>query len=185
MKIPKQAELKYKGEVFDVYGWEQTMFDGSTAPFEMIKRAGTVEVIAVKEGKIWYAEQEQPVKGKYLSFFGGRIEPNETPETGAARELLEESGLKAEKLELYSEVMPMNKMDWTNYIFLALNCQTTTAQNPDPGEKIVIKSCSFEELIEMILKREIKTNPLFVISIFEAVYRTPNKLIEFKKKLGL
>lgn len=184
MKIPEQAKLVFKGEIFEIFQWEQTLFDNSNAIFEMIKRADTAEVIAISDGKIWYAEQEQPAKGVYHSFFGGRIEPGESAEIGAARELKEEAGMTG-TLELIQAIMPLNKMEWTNYIFVAKNCTITHSQNPDPGEKIRIKSCTFEELIQKIMNQEIKTSPQFIISIFDMVYRQPQKLTEFKKKLGL
>lgn len=185
MKIPEQAKSVFTGEIFSVYQWPQAMFDGSPATFEMIKRADTTEIIAVHDGKVWYAEQEQPVKGVYQSFFGGRIEAGETPEQGALRELQEESGFVASELELIYQNMPLNKMDWTNYIFVAKNCAPTAVQNPDPGEKISLKSCTFEELIEKILNREIKTSPHFIINMYEAVYRYPERLQKFKEQLGL
>ncbi len=184
MRIPPQAKPVFTGEIYTVYQWPQTMFDGSTATFEMIRRADTAEVIAVADGKIWYAEQEQPFKGKYISFFGGRIEPGETALAGAARELLEEAGLSG-TLELLQDTMPLSKMEWTNHIFVARDCHFTEKQNPDPGEKITLKSCTFDELISKLLNQEIKTSPNFIISIYNAVYRDPSKLEEFKQKLGL
>lgn len=184
MRIPPQAKSVFKGVIFEVFQWEQELFDDTTATFEMIKRADTAEVIAVHDGKIWYAEQEQPAKPVYTSFFGGRIESGETAEIGAARELKEEAGMTG-TLELVQSLMPLNKMEWTNYIFIAKNCTITNSQNPDSGEKISIKSCTFEEMIEKILNQEIKTSPHFIISIFDMVYRHPEKLVEFRKKLGL
>lgn len=185
MRIPEQAKLVFKGEIFQIFQWPQIMFDGSMANFEMIKRPDTTEIIAVHEGKIWYAEQEQPAKDLYHSFFGGRIESGETPEQGAARELQEESGFVTNQLELVHQKMPSNKMEWTNYIFIAKNCIQSVAQNPDPGEKISLKSCTFDEMIEKILNQEIKTSPYFIIHIYEAVYRYPERLQKFKEQLGL
>ncbi len=45
--IPEQAELKFRGVIFDVYQWPQEMFDGSVETFEMLRRADTVKIIAI------------------------------------------------------------------------------------------------------------------------------------------
>ncbi len=39
MKIPPNAKRVFKGIIFDVYQWQQKMFDGSKETFEMLKRA--------------------------------------------------------------------------------------------------------------------------------------------------
>ncbi len=185
MKIPAQAKSVFKGEIFEVFQWEQELFDGSMAIFEMTKRDDTTEVIAVKDGLIWFAEQEQPMKGVYQSFFGGRVEPGEDSETGAIRELEEESGMIPGSLEKIFSVMPLSKTEWTNHYYIARDCQLTSAINLDPGEKITIKSCTFEELIEKILSQQIRTSPFFVLEIYRMKYQAPLELAEFKKKLGL
>lgn len=58
----------FKGVIFDVYQWEQEMFDGTTQTFEKLKRPDTIMVIPVTEdGKIILTEQEQPGKKPFIS----------------------------------------------------------------------------------------------------------------------
>ena len=185
MKIPDQAKRVFKGKIFDVYQWEQEMFDGSTATFEMLQRPGTVEVIAIKDNLIWYADEEQPSKGKFLSFFGGRIEAGEAPEAAAKRELLEEAGMASNDWELFLTKDSFGKIYWLNYLFIARNCTNHREQTLDSGEKIRVVSCTFEEFIQKILNQEINTFPHVTIAIMNYQYREPGKLEEFKKKLGL
>lgn len=52
MKIPINARRVFKGIIFDVYQWEQKMFDGNFKTFEMLKRPNTVEIIAIRDNKI-------------------------------------------------------------------------------------------------------------------------------------
>lgn len=87
MKVPSQAKRVFKGIIFDVYQWEQELFDGSKQTFEMLKRPDTVEVIAVKDGSILMSRQSQPNKHDFFSLFGGRVEPDEEPLAAAQREL--------------------------------------------------------------------------------------------------
>jgi len=33
MKIPKDAKLVFKGKIFDVYQWQQKVYDGTTVTY--------------------------------------------------------------------------------------------------------------------------------------------------------
>lgn len=58
--IPKEAHRVFSGIIYDVYNWEQKMFDDSVQTFEMLKRPDTVKIIPVKEGKVVITKQTQP-----------------------------------------------------------------------------------------------------------------------------
>src|SRR3990167_6673441 len=99
-KIPPQAKKVFSGVIYDVYQWEQAMFDGSPAIFEMLRRPNTVCVIPMVGDQILLAFEEQPNKGPHWTLFGGRQEQDETPIQAAQRELLEESGYVSDNWEL-------------------------------------------------------------------------------------
>ena len=64
--IPPDAKKVFSGVLFDVYQWEQKMFDGSVATFEKLKRPDTVVVFPVlPNGRIILTEQEQPNDSNY------------------------------------------------------------------------------------------------------------------------
>lgn len=152
MKIPPQAKKVFTGQIFDVYQWEHKLFDGSFATFERLKRPGTTDVIATKEGKIILCIQSQPTKSNYYSLFGGRVEKNEEHLIAAKRELLEESGMQSDSWELYKSYQPLNRIDWDVSIFIARNCVKVAPQKLDAGEKIEIIECTFDEFIEITMK---------------------------------
>ena len=52
MKIPNKAKKVFEGVIFDIYQWQQEMYDGSTATFEMLDRDNTIQVIATMDDKI-------------------------------------------------------------------------------------------------------------------------------------
>ena len=59
--IPDNAKKVFGGVLFDVYQWEQELFDGTKTIFEKLKRPDTVVVFPVlDDGKILLTEQEQP-----------------------------------------------------------------------------------------------------------------------------
>src|SRR5437868_13556711 len=112
MKIPPEAKLVFSGILFDVYQWQQKMFDGSFETFEMLKRPDTVEIIATNGDKVYMSHQSQPNKANFYSLFGGRKEKGEEPLECAKRELLEESGMSSNNWELYKEYKPLHKIEW-------------------------------------------------------------------------
>lgn len=115
--LPNDANSVYKGMLFEVFQWEQMQFNGSKKTFEKVVRPDTVIVIPVLDsGKILLCEQIQPGREKYYSFYGGRIEINETPEYAARRELFEESGLVADNMNLLESFQPIAKVEWAIYI---------------------------------------------------------------------
>lgn len=155
-KLPDQAKRVFKGQIFNVYQWEQEMYDGSTHTFERIVRPDTAIVIPVTtEGKIIICEQEQPHRKPYLSLISGMVEENEPPEEAAKRELLEETGFEAKELVLFDEYSPGTKIGWTIYTYIAKGCKKVAEQNLDPGEKIRCDFISFEDFIELLAQQKV------------------------------
>lgn len=149
--IPENAEKVFSGQIFDVYHWQQEMFDGSFETFEMLKRADTVKVIAIKDDKIVVLDEEQPHHKPFLDIPGGRHDHEEESELEAAkRELLEETGMTFSSWKLLSVEQPHTKIDWLVYVFLATDFVGQTEQKLDAGEKINVKLFSLEEIKNLI-----------------------------------
>lgn len=181
MKIPENAKRVFKGVIFDVYQWDQKMFDGSTETFEMIKRPDTIQILATKGDKIVLTEQEQPAKPPFSAFLGGRGEEGEEPLKTAKRELLEEAGLESDDWELYKTYEPYSKFDWTICLFIARNCKKVAEQHLDPGERIKLVELNFEEFLD-----KIENEHFWGQEIANDIYRMKHdteKLEEFRKKL--
>lgn len=148
--IPAHAKRVFKGRIFDVYQWEQEMFDGTTEIFEKLKRPDTVVVYPVlPDGRIILTEQEQPGKEPFIGATGGRVDEGEGVLEAAKRELLEESGYKAEKFILWDAQQPIGKIDWAIYTFIAKGLKKVADINLDAGEKITLKPVTFDEFLEM------------------------------------
>ncbi len=71
---------------------------------------------------------------------GGAVDPGESPEGAARRELEEETGYRCRELVEIGVVEPnpafLGNRCWT---FLALGCRPTGRTDPDPGEEIVLR----------------------------------------------
>ena len=155
-EFPPHARKVFSGVLFEIWQWEQELYDGSTATFEKLCRQNTASVLATVGDKILLQEQEQPDKpGPFPSIPGGRIERDEDPLEGATRELLEETGYVSDNWNIWREVRPSHKMAWTVYIYIARNCRRVAEPRLDPGEKITTKLVEFDELLAL------SDNPLF------------------------
>lgn len=146
--IPDHAERVFKGVIFDVYHWQQEMFDGSKATFEKIKRADTVVVYGVlDDGRILLTEQHQPGKPPFIGATGGRVDEGEEVLAAARRELLEETGYEASEFFLWDSRQPSSKIEYAVYTFIAKGLRKVADLNLDAGEKITLKPVTFDELL--------------------------------------
>jgi len=181
MKIPDTAKAVFKGKIFDVFQWEQKLYDGSSATFEALKRPGTIQIIPTIAGKILLAHEEQPNKPLGYSFLGGRQEPNEEPLVTAKRELLEETGMESSDWELIKVYENHGKIEWNIYLFAARNCKKVAEQKLDPGEKIEVREVSFDEFLEIVSGEKFWGQ--HIANDILRMRLDPRKLEEFKKKL--
>jgi len=153
--IPKDAKKVFSGVIYDVYQWPQKMFDGTTETFEMLKRADTVSVFPIKDGKLVVLKQLQPgwTAPKY-GFPGGRVDPEDaSPLEAVKRETQEETGLTFKNWKLVGVVQREEKLEWFHYKFVATDFEAGTDVHHDPGEQIEILYMSFDEVKELA-KRE-------------------------------
>ncbi len=153
-KIPTNATRVFSGILFDVYQWEQKMYDGSTATFEMLDRMNSAQVLAIKDGKILITKERQPGRDWYIGLLGGRLEKGEDPLEGAKRELKEESGLESDHWELFKIYNPYSKMDWDMHLFIAKECVHVGGHEHDPGEDLTVLELTFDEFIEEMCKED-------------------------------
>ncbi len=179
--IPDNAKKVFSGVLFDVYQWEQELFDGSKTLFEKIKRPDTVVVFPIlPDGKIILTEQEQPGKEPFIGATGGRVDNGEEILDAAKRELLEESGYEASEFILWGAQHPVGKIDWVVYTFVAKGLNKVADMNLDGGEKIKLKEVTFEEFLELATGKMFGEKEI-VSKIFEA--KLDSKKMDDLKKI--
>lgn len=149
-ELPAHAICVFRGAIFDVWQWEQEMYDGSKAIFEKIRRPDTVVVIPTVGNSVLTLLQEQPdwVSPK-TSVVGGRCDWGEDPLNAAKRELLEETGYTSDHWTHWKGVRPYGKLLWTVHTYIARNCVYRQAPQPDHGEKIEVRPASFDEFLAL------------------------------------
>lgn len=149
-QLPKNAQRVFQGALFDVYQWNQEMFDGSREVFERVMRPDTAMVIPVVGEKILIIEQRQPDQAaSVIGLPGGRVGRGEDPLRAAQRELLEETGYVSDDWVLWNECRPVAKMEWTVYTYIARGSTKRQEPHLDPGEKISPRFISFDEFLAL------------------------------------
>jgi len=115
--------------------------------------AGVIPVVDTPEGRSFVMiRQFRHGTGRVsVEFPGGAIDPGEDPARAVARELLEETGYKAEMILPLGDLSP-NPAFMTNtfHAFIAEGCYLERAQALDDNEEIEVLLVPEREAIDMI-----------------------------------
>jgi ADP-ribose pyrophosphatase len=100
-----KSDTIYEGRAFDVQRVHVHLPDGRNAIYDLVKHPGAVTLVPVDDaGNIWFVRQYRVgVGASLLELPAGTLEPGEDPEPAAAREIREEIGMAATKLQLLGE----------------------------------------------------------------------------------
>lgn len=152
-------DLVQKGAIIDYYQDTIEVPNGNIVKWDLIMHKGAAAVVPVdNEGRLIMVRQYRNALDRYTLEIpaGGLNTADEPTMDAAARELTEETGYTAEKIEplisIYTTVAFCNeKID----IYVATGL-TPGKQNLDEDEYVDVKAYTLEELIQKILSGEIQ-----------------------------
>jgi ADP-ribose pyrophosphatase len=153
-----KSEMVYQGKVFGVRRDEVVEPNGVRAVREVITHPGSVVVLPVLEdGQVVMIRQYRHAARQYLwELVAGRMEAGEKPKKAAARELLEETGYRAARYEVFLDVFPSpGFLEERMFILLATGLTAGEAQ-PEEDERIEVRAYKLSELKEMIHKGKLR-----------------------------
>ena len=146
-------ELIHKGAIIDYYQDTIKIPNGNIAKWDYIKHKGAAAVVAVKgDGKLLMVRQYRNALDRETLEIpaGGLNSVDEPTDIAAARELEEEAGYTAGKLELLISIRTTvafcdEKID----VYLATDLKRSK-QHLDEDEFLDVETYSIEELVQMV-----------------------------------
>ena len=151
------SERVYEGSRLSLRIDQMQMADGRRAAREIVEHPDAVVILAWNDdGQIAFVRQwRAPVERPLLELPAGRIDPGETPEQAARRELREEVGLEPGALEPVREfyVAPGWATEYL-YGFVARDCVAAPLP-PDEDEELIVEWRTLGEAVQLIESGEI------------------------------
>lgn len=151
------TKVIYNGKIIDLHLEKVELPDGNTSQREVVKHPGAVAVLAVTpENRIVLVRQyRKPLNREIVEIPAGKLEPNESPELCAKRELEEETGYRTEKLEfLQSFYTSPGFADEIIHIYYTDQLEVGNEQ-PDEDEFVETVEVTLDEAIEMVQNQQI------------------------------
>lgn len=151
------TERIYEGAIINVRKDKVTVMNGESFR-EIVEHNGGAVIAAIKDdGKMLMVNQfRKPAERVMLEAPAGKIDPGETPETAALRELKEETGYTAEHIQLMTEMYP--SVGYSEEVLYLYVCTGLTPGETDFDENEAIDICEYPlgELYDMVMRGEIK-----------------------------
>jgi len=163
----------YDGKVLALDVDEVEEPGGVRARREVIRHRGSVAVLPVfPDGRVVLVRQyRHAVSDDVWELPAGRLDPGETPETGAGRELEEEVGLRAGSLErLLVFYTTPGFCDEVMHLYRATNLQSVPAR-PEADERLTLRTLDLQEARRMIARGEIREGKTLVALLLEGERR--------------
>jgi ADP-ribose pyrophosphatase len=151
------SAVVFTGKVFGVRQDEVIEPSGVHATREVVTHSGSVVVLPVlPDGRIVLVKQYRYATKQFLwELVAGRLEMGESPATGAARELREETGYRARRFKVFLDIFPTpGFLEERMYILLAQGLTPGEAQ-PEADEKIISRAYTVDKLKQMIKTRRL------------------------------
>ena len=168
----------YSGRVLNL-DIDQVRFpDGSTGELEMIRHSGASAILpflsdpAGEDPQILLIKQYRyAAEGFLYEIPAGRLEPGEDPSECARRELLEETGCSAERIEpLYTFYTTPGFIDEKIHAFVAIGIQQGEAGR-EADEFLTVETMTLSRALELIHEGEIRDAKTALTILYAAGFR--------------
>lgn len=148
------SKLLFEGPIFSISRRKYQLPDSRQADYDILSHHGAVTILPLdKENQVWFVRQFRPAAGQMLlEIPAGTIDREERPEACAQRELREEIGMGAGKLQMIGEfyLAPGYSTEY-QYIFLATELSPEKLP-ADEDEILFTEKYKLEEVYEMIYR---------------------------------
>lgn len=163
-----RTDHEWDGRIFTVEHLLVDLPDGTQDWREIVRHNGGAGVCVVRDGKICLVRQYRVALGRMtLEIPAGKLDPDEDPATCAARELTEETGLVAGRLELLANTAgaPGFNNEKTR-VFVASELTQQEAR-PDEGELVDVVWVPIEDMV-LAIRAGLVEDAKTVVSVLAA-----------------
>ncbi len=154
-----QAEdTVFRGRIFDVNRLTVGLPDGRSATRDVVRHPGAVAIVALTEdGRICLVRQYRTALSRVtVEVPAGKLDPGEDPLTCARRELLEETGMQADRMAFLTTIATgVGFCDELIHLYMATGLHFAASQ-PDEDEFINVDLVPLPELIDAVLDGRIE-----------------------------
>ena len=175
---PRRARVKghktvYDGRVLSLHVDEVEEPGGVHATREVVRHRGSVAMLAVSDDDriVLVRQYRYAVDEALWELPAGRLDQGETPEEGARRELVEEAGLEAGRVEpLLSFYTTPGFCDEVIHVFRATELRVVPAR-PEEDERIEPTWFALDHALAMIDRGEIREGKTLIALLREQTRR--------------
>lgn len=153
-----ESKEMYRGRIINLRVDKVSLENGRTATREIVEHPGAVCIAAVKgDNTILFVRQyRKAVEDTLLELPAGKLEKGETPEECARRELMEETGYSADRVDyMLSFYTSPGFANEAIHLFYASGLQPG-CDNQDEDEMIELVEIDMDKALEMAASGEIK-----------------------------
>lgn len=164
LTIPDDAKEVFSGKYFRIFHYKR-VFNGIEFLMEKAVYNSSVQIIAVKDGKVVILFEKQPGNEQgYYSLPGGGVEPGDNSIVTAQKELAQEAALASEEIYLlFVGYLYGNKIEATKTIYVAQGCKTYNGpEKQDLGEQIEVLYVDFDVFIELVRKNQFRDSAISI-----------------------
>ncbi len=158
MSVSPQDQLVYAGSLFNVTVRRCVDEAGRAFRREIVRHPGAVMIVPLLDDErvVMIRNYREAVEADLWELPAGKLEPGEPPEAAAARELLEETGYRAGRLDKLTEFYTSPGFaDELMHAFVATDL-TPDQQRLEPGERITVEIMHVSQALNMIREGEIR-----------------------------
>jgi ADP-ribose pyrophosphatase len=148
----------YNGRVVRLIVESFELPNGKAATIEMIRHPGAAAVVPLTEERdvLLIHQYRRAASGFIYEVPAGKLDPGEEPEHCAMRELEEEAGVRAGKLQALGSIFTTPGFtDEIIHLYLATSLEAVR-QKLDDDEVLSVERVSFERALEMCMRGELR-----------------------------
>lgn len=153
-----ESKVIFKGKILNLREDEVLLANGNKSSRLIVEHPGAVSIVPVNQNKeiIMVEQFRKPVEQILLEIPAGKLEKGEDPDCCARRELREETGYEAGKIEKLSTFYTTPGFsDEIMHLYIATGL-TFFEVCPDEDELVRTKIVPLVEAVEMVARGEIK-----------------------------